>query len=123
MNENLKKWLDVATHETYDMAVIQNRLLNDNDLIYTYPNLDIATKSRLIYLAFTCESEEIIKKMLAINDDVIIYALIENPKIPEDILEKIMYRKETEKVGIETIISQVDYKLKVMKRIKLMNNN
>ena len=73
----------------------------------------MTSKNELIYLAYTCESAEVLRKMLSIKDDIIKYALIENPKTPADILNKIKNAKLAQKARIEEMISAVDCRVKV----------
>ena len=116
MNTDLKRRLDMVKTDTYDESAnisFLEKILNWNDRRFEYSNLDMASKNELIYLAYTCESAEILRKMLSIKDDIIKYALIENPKTPTDILNEIKNAKLAQKAQIEEMISAVDCKVKV----------
>ena len=116
MNTDLKRRLDMVKTDTYDESAnisFLEKVLNWNDRRFEYSNLDMASKNELIYLAYTCESAEILRKMLSIKDDIIKYALIENPKTPTDILNEIKNAKLAQKAQIEEMISAVDCKVKV----------
>ena len=116
MNTDLKRRLDMVKTDTYDESAnisFLEKVLNWNDRRFEYSNLDMASKNELIYLAYTCESAEVLRKMLSIKDDIIKYALIENPKTPTDILNEIKNAKLAQKAQIEEMISAVDCKVKV----------
>ena len=102
--------------DTYDESAnisFLEKVLKWNDRRFEYSNLDMTSKNELIYLAYTCESAEVLRKMLSIKDDIIKYALIENPKTPADILNEIKNAKLAQKARIEEMISAVDCKVKV----------
>lgn len=116
MNTDLKRRLDMVKTDTYDESAnisFLEKVLKWNDRRFEYSNLDMASKNELIYLAYTCESAEVLRKMLSIKDDIIKYALIENPKTPADILNEIKNAKLAQKAQIEEMISAVDCKVKV----------
>ena len=116
MNTDLKRRLDMVKTDTYDVSAnisFLEKVLNWNDRRFEYSNLDMTSKNELIYLAYTCESAEVLRKMLSIKDDIIKYALIENPKTPADILNEIKNAKLAQKARIEEMISAVDCKVKV----------
>lgn len=116
MNTDLKRRLDMVKTDTYDESAnisFLEKVLNWNDRRFEYSNLDMTSKNELIYLAYTCESAEVLRKLLSIKDDIIKYALIENPKTPADILNEIKNAKLAQKARIEEMISAVDCKVKV----------
>ena len=116
MNTDLKRRLDMVKTDTYDESAnisFLEKVLKWNDRRFEYSNLDMTSKNELIYLAYTCESAEVLRKMLSIKDDIIKYALIENPKTPADILNEIKNAKLAQKARIEEMISAVDCKVKV----------
>lgn len=116
MNTDLKRRLDMVKTDTYDESAnisFLEKVLDWNDRRFEYSNLDMTSQNELIYLAYTCESAEVLRKMLSIKDDIIKYALIENPKTPADILNEIKNEKLAQKARIEEMISAVDCKVKV----------
>ena len=126
MNTDLKRRLDMVKTDTYDESAnisFLEKVLNWNDRRFEYSNLDMASKNELIYLAYTCESAEVLRKMLSIKDDIIKYALIENPKTPADILNEIKNEKLAQKARIEEMISAVDCKVKVNGYLTWLNDD
>ena len=116
MNTDLKRRLDMVKTDTYDESAnisFLEKFIDWNDRHFEYSNLDMTSKNELIYLVYTCESAEVLRKMLLIKDDIIKYALIENPKTPADILNEIKNEKLAQKARIEEMISVVDCKVKV----------
>ena len=126
MNTDLKRRLDMVKTDTYDESAnisFLEKVLKWNDRRFEYSNLDMTSKNELIYLAYTCESAEVLRKMLSIKDDIIKYALIENPKTPADILNEIKNAKLAQKARIEEMISAVDCKVKVNGYLTWLNDD
>ncbi len=126
MNTDLKRRLDMVKTDTYDESaniIFLEKVIDWNDRRFEYSNLDMTSKNELIYLAYTCESAEVLRKMLLIKDDIIKYALIENPKTPADILNEIKNEKLAQKARIEEMIFAVDCKVKVNGYLTWLNDD
>lgn len=119
MNEDLRKMIEMVEIEHFkenEAKQLLDKILYSKDLKFTYTTIDLYSKCCLIYLANTCKSKETLEKMLLVNDtsdNLIRYALLENPNTPVYILEKIKSRAEAEKSRLEELISTVDVAIKV----------